>query len=349
MALMQSGRRRVLSAMLTTAESVPFAATVQMGIRFEQAARATTQPHQALAAAVFGVGASARRRAREERAEVARRHGFDTRPTGMPAVNWHEGGSGPTLVLINGWTASGLLWPRDWLRELESSFRVIRIDNRGTGWSRSAPAPFTMADLADDVQDVLRACQVERATVAGLSMGGMIAQEFALRHPDSVERLVLLATRPPTPSQVRSDSAPLLAAFRPPAAGVQLRAYLTELWAGYAAPDFAKARPEVIDELVAQVLQRVTPRRRVLDQGRAIASWHGANRLARLQVPTTVVHGTRDPLMPVGNGMRLARLIPNSVYLELPGVGHLLAHEAGAQVLDTLQHDATSHGAALAC
>jgi 3-oxoadipate enol-lactonase len=106
------------------------------------------------------------------------------RPASPPAVHWRTSGRGPALVLLNGWSASGLAWPRSWIRRLGASFRVIRVDNRGSGWSRHAPTPFTMADLADDVADVLDAEGVERATVLGLSMGGMIAQELALRAPD---------------------------------------------------------------------------------------------------------------------------------------------------------------------
>ena len=87
------------------------------------------------------------------------------------------------------------------LRELERDFRVIRIDNRGTGWSRFARTPFTMADLADDVVGVLDEAEIDRATVFGLSMGGMIAQELAIRHAEDVRRLVLVATSPPAPSR----------------------------------------------------------------------------------------------------------------------------------------------------
>ena len=82
---------------------------------------------------------------------------------------------------------------------------------------------------------------------------------------------------------------------------------------------------------------RVTPRQRVFDQVRAIRSWRGAARLGRLDVPTTVVHGSRDPLIPVGNGMRLSRLIPGAEYVELAGVGHLVPHEAGAALLGLLR------------
>src|SRR6185503_18981272 len=116
----------------------------------------------------------ARRRGRHRGRRVTRAR--------TPQVFWRSGGRGPALVLLNGWSASGLAWPRTWLRELERDFRVIRVDNRGSGYSRFAPTPFTMTELADDVADVLDAADVDRAIVLGMSMGGMIAQEVAFRH-----------------------------------------------------------------------------------------------------------------------------------------------------------------------
>ena len=122
------------------------------------------------------------------------------RPASRYVANWFSHGQGEAVLLINGWSASGIAWPTAWLDELATQYRVIRLDNRGTGWSRTAPAPFTIGDLADDARNVLKAAGVRRARVLGLSMGGMIAQELALRHPDVVSRLVLAGTRPPAPA-----------------------------------------------------------------------------------------------------------------------------------------------------
>ncbi|HEY5854149.1 MAG TPA: alpha/beta hydrolase [Aldersonia sp.] len=312
-----------------------FARAVEFGIHYEAMCRAVLDTELAIGAGLLGTRTTAQRRRRRERDDAIALRGHGETRGARPLVNWHEGGDGPALLLLNGWTASGLLWPLDWLAQLESSYRVIRVDNRGTGWSRCAPAPFTMADLADDAATVLRACGIERATVLGLSMGGMIAQELALRHPDRVERLILVGTRPPSPAQIDPDPTPMLAALRPPEG--DLRDYIAEMWTSYACPDFAAANPAAMDELVTQVLDRVTPRQRVFDQMRAIAAWRGPQRLRRLRVPTTIVHGSGDPLMPVGNGMRLTRLIRDANYVELAGVGHLVPYEAGADLVALLE------------
>jgi pimeloyl-ACP methyl ester carboxylesterase len=307
------------------------ARALAVGIQSEWAWRSVMEA-QLLA---VGLRSKSQRRRHQERRESPAGLA-DRRRTGV-VVNWHEGGQGPALLLLNGWTASGLVWPASWLHTLEQHFRVIRIDNRGTGWSRSAPAPYTLATLADDAADVLRACGVDQATVLGVSMGGMIAQELALRHPERVRRLVLVSTAPPVPAQIVPDPAPYLAAFARPAPGQELEHYMRALWTEYTAPAFAATHPEVIDEIAAQIVRRVTPRQRVFDQLRAVRSWHGSERLRRIQVATTSVHGDQDPLMPVGNGMRLSRLIPGAEYVELEGVGHLPAYEAGAELLKLLE------------
>ena len=244
------------------------------------------------------------------------------------SVHFHSDGvhDGPVILLLNGWTASGLTWSSEFLRPLEERHCVVRIDNRGTGWSRDARVPFTIGDLADDAAHVLDTVGADSATVVGLSMGGMVAQELALRHPERIERLVLVATRPPAPAQIPPRPGAIEATFAPVVDPVDV--HLRALWASFCGPGFADRHPDRMDELMGQILVRVTPRFAVRAQARAIAGWSGPDRLRRIAAPTTVVHGSVDPLMPVGNGMRLARLIPHARYVELPGVGHIVPMEA---------------------
>ena len=215
-------------------------------------------------------------------------------------------------MLINGWSASCKTWPSAWVRELAQTHRVICPDNRGSGWSRFADTPFTLADLADDVADVLDAEDVRTATVLGISMGGMIAQELALRHPERVERLILVGTRAPAPEFVerpglghrRPDGAPARAA-RP------LYEFFRMQWGACAGPGFAERHPERLDELARQMTDRPTPRA----AARPPAAGHG--RLARRRAAggdrrrrpwwsTAPRTGWRRP----ANGRRLAELIP---------------------------------------
>lgn len=316
------------------------AAAMRAGIEYEALLR---MQHEFTRGLVDGVtGRRTDRRRLIERELDARRRLAPHRPhprRGGPAVFWHgpDRVTGrPVVVLVNGWTASGLLWPAELVAQLEGSFDVVRIDNRGTGYSRTATAPFTLTQLAADVRVVLNAIGARSATVVGLSMGGMIAQELAINHPDVVERLVLCGTRPPTPAAFQPAPSVLAGVVAAPRPGERIDDFILRTWGAVAAPGFVESHPEQMRELVADVRRRPTPRAGVFDQMRAIAAWSGAHRLARITAPTVVLHGADDPLIPVGNGMRLAQLIPGARYVELPAVGHHVSYEAPAAVVDAI-------------
>jgi pimeloyl-ACP methyl ester carboxylesterase len=231
------------------------------------------------------------------------------------------------------------------VRELERDYRVIRVDNRGSGYSRFAQMPFTMADLADDVVAVLDAVEGDTATVAGMSMGGMIAQEFAIAHGDRLHGLVLIATRPPAPAYASPrGSTMLLDLLGPPRKDETLESYFARLWTMGTGPGFAERKPELIVELVGQIVQRPTPRAMLLHQLRAVSGCGHAERLRRISAPTAIVHGTDDPLVDVVNGRRLAELIPGARYVELEGVGHLPPLEAPDRLLEVIADVAVRGG-----
>ena len=326
-------RDRLAGVLGPLTASEPIAVAVELGIRNEAVMRRALASAADVGSVVISCTAALtmQRRMRvtdtrfinREKASRTTRHGA------RPVVHWHRSGNGPPLLLLNGWTASGLAWPETFLRRLEESYDVIRIDNRGTGWSRSAPSPFTIADLADDAREVLDASDIDRAAVLGISMGGMIAQELAIRHSQIVEKLVLVATRPPTPAHTQMGRLVFRLTFGRPPRDRPLREFFVTTWAQTTGDGFAAAHPEVFDELGDQIMQRITPRSGLINQMRAILSWHGPQRLRRISAPTVIVHGDQDPLIAVDNGRGLARLMPAARYVELAGVGHLVAHEAG--------------------
>ena len=259
------------------------------------------------------------------------------RPRHRPQVHWRESGRGPALVLLNGWSASGLAWPRRWVRDLEQRFRVVRIDNRGSGSSRFAETPFTLADMADDVAAVLDASELTSATVLGLSMGGMVAQEFAVRHPERTGGLALVATRPPAPAfTAPRETGMVWGLLGPPRRGEALDAYFTRIWSSATGDGFADREPASIEELVTQIVARPTSRQGLANQLRAVLGWGHAERLASITAPTVVVHGDGDRFVDVENGRRIAALIPGSRYVELAGVGHLPPLEAPDTLLELL-------------
>jgi pimeloyl-ACP methyl ester carboxylesterase len=223
------------------------------------------------------------------------------------------------------------------VRALERDFRVIRVDNRGSGYSRFAQMPFTLPDLADDVAAVLDELETDRAMVAGMSMGGMIAQEFALRQSSRLAGLVLIATRPPAPAYaIPKASGLMLDLLAPPRRDETLETYFSRLWTTATGTGFAEREPESIAELVAQIVARPTPRAMLMQQLRAVNGWGHAERLRRITAPTAIVHGAEDRMIDVVNGRRLAALIPGSRYFELEGVGHLPPLEAPDRLLEVI-------------
>jgi pimeloyl-ACP methyl ester carboxylesterase len=246
-----------------------------------------------------------------------------------PQVYWRVRGGGPrTLVLVNGYSASAIAWPQEWIRSLAEDLRVITLDNRGSGWSRLAETPFTIVEMAADVLDVLDDAEIASAVVMGISMGGMIAQQVALAAPERVEALALVATRPPVPRFTQPAASSVLALTRPVLPGESFRTYMRRLWSAAAAPGFAERHPEVIEELIEQTIERPTPRGLLLQQLRAMSGWGHAERLTALRMPTTIVHGEQDRFAPIANAESLHELIPGANLLRLDGIGHLVPYEA---------------------
>jgi 3-oxoadipate enol-lactonase len=318
------------------------AATIRAGIQYEAFLRDQHERGATFVSVATGRESQRRRWVHSERAHRQRlAPDRVVAPTRRPHVFWHgpdrvDTDERPVVVLVNGWTASGLLWPAGLVEQLEHSFDVVRVDNRGSGYSRTAPAPFTMSQLADDVRDVLRAIGARAATIVGLSMGGMIAQELAIRHPEMVERLVLCGTRPPAPAGFASAPSVLAAMTSRPRSGESIGGFFERTWGAVVGNDFREHQTNGMRELVDLVRERPTPRAGVINQMRAIAGWSGSSRLERITAPTVVLHGTDDPLIPVGNGMRLAQLIADATYVELPGVGHLVPFEAPDALLTAI-------------
>jgi len=255
--------------------------------------------------------------------------------SGAVNIHYQDTGSGPPLLILNGWTASGLIWPDEWVLPLEAGHRLLRVCNRGTGWSDPVSDPFTVADMVADALAVLDAEGIDRAHVFGLSMGGMIAQQLALTHPERVDHLVLCATAPPPPDFVMADPAVFSKLFTPPAEATTIDEIVGNVWSSIAGPGFPERGKDVIDRLVSRAVERPTPLEVIMLQMQAIATRTGDP--AQIDKPTLVIHGDADPLLPVANGRRLAEVVPGARYLELPGVGHMVPWEEPGKAATAMQ------------
>jgi len=225
----------------------------------------------------------------------------------------------PAVLLIRGLSRSSRYW-YDLRPHLERRARVLVMDNRGVGRS-DAPGPgFGTADMADDVAAVLEASGVQRAHVFGISLGGMVAQQLALRHPSRVDRLVLAATTMGGRHAQRASVPAVLAMLRTARMSKADQMRHTAPWV--LAPDVLASRPSIVDEWVA--LAESEPRNRLALLGQMLAGGlHDVSRdVHRIASPTLVLTGDADRLLPMGNSVLLAERIPGARLEVLPGAGH---------------------------
>ena len=235
-------------------------------------------------------------------------------------LHWEEtGGPGPPVLLIMGLGMTATGWWRTVPVLVEAGLRVIAFDNRGVGRSERPPGPYTVAEMADDAASVLDTAGVEAAHVYGISLGGMIAQELALRYPDRVRRLVLGATT--------AGGADFVPAGEAVNAFVELRAQMTAehaVWASVPINYAARTRREAGDRIAEDIGQRLRYPVESEYYSAQLAAAHGhAARVAAIRAPTLVVHGEEDVLIPPGNGERLATAIPGAELSMWPDAAHL--------------------------
>jgi 3-oxoadipate enol-lactonase len=235
------------------------------------------------------------------------------------------GERGPWVVLIHGLGLSGRFWfdlPQRLAADPQHPYRVITFDNRGTGRSACPKPPYRMGDMADDAIAALDAAGAEAADVVGISLGGMIAQHVALRHPTRVRGLALLATTPGLPQGRLPQPRHLTALL---AAGLARRDQPTPAMARLllSAKHLPQAK-ELLAEWPAAMAAEPLSSWGFLGQLAAAATHSTASRLAAIACPTVIVAGDEDILQPPDNSRLLARLIPHAELEVLRQVGHAI-------------------------
>lgn len=239
---------------------------------------------------------------------------------GGSELYYERAGSGEPLLLIQGMSATHRAWGRDFLAPLEQSFECVVFDNRGMGLSGEARMPFSVAEMAGDVAALLEALEIERAHALGISMGGMIAQELALAHPERLLSLSLGATYCGGPGSTLMAEEDLRALGAAMASGDRER-ILRAMWEINLSPGFRadESRYAAFREMATELQ---APRDVIFQQMRACTAHDTSARLGELAVPTQVIHGTADRLLGVNNGILIARLLGVEPQL-LEGVGHM--------------------------
>ncbi|MFI4991790.1 MAG: alpha/beta fold hydrolase [Solirubrobacterales bacterium] len=233
---------------------------------------------------------------------------------------------GPPLLLIMGMSGTALHWGEPFLGLLRADFDVIAYDHRGVGASTPLDGPVTIRRMADDAAGLLAALGLDSAHVMGISMGGMIAQELALGHRDTVRTLTLGCTYCGGEGSALAPETVMVKLGKAMASGdreLALRAgWEINVSAAMAADDEAYATFREIGNRRAVAVEVI------MQQLQACAAHNTYERLPELaELPTLVIHGTDDELLPVQNGKLIASRIPGSQLEIFDGVGHLFFWE----------------------
>jgi pimeloyl-ACP methyl ester carboxylesterase len=253
------------------------------------------------------------------------------------------GDRGEPLVLVMGIGAQRIFWDLELCEQLVAAgFRVVRFDHRDLGESTrldapvprpfpliarrlanlSIDAPYTLSDMAADVIGLLDHLAIDRAHVVGASLGGMIGQHLAIEHPSRLASLTAIMTTPggrrflPEPFALRAMFGPQ------PRTAEEAGRTVAQLFATIGSPlwPIDADRLRAIGE--AAHAKGPSPRGFLRQFAAMQASGDRSAKLVDVRVPTLVIHGTRDPLIPIAAGRALAHLIPNATWLPIAGMGH---------------------------
>jgi pimeloyl-ACP methyl ester carboxylesterase len=232
-------------------------------------------------------------------------------------IFWDEQGHGVPVLLIMGLGYSSDMWYR--IRPvLAAHYRIIALDNRGVGRSDVPPGPYPIALMASDAAAVLDAAGIESAHVFGVSMGGMIAQEFALQYPQRVRSLILGCTAAGGPTAVRAEPEAIQMLTR--------REKMSREQAAEAAVPFIydPATPrERIDEDIAIRRPWFPSPEGYAAQLQGVFGWEAYSRLGQIIAPTLVIHGESDRLVAPGNAKLIAERILGAKLVMIPHASHL--------------------------
>src|SRR6266699_20507 len=233
----------------------------------------------------------------------------------------HRIGGGRPLLVLNGFGATSADWDPPFIDRLASSNELILLNNRGIGGSADDGQSFDIAKLADDAAHVIEALGFEHVSLLGWSMGGFIAQAFALNYADRVDKLVLLST---DPGGIEADlAAPDVWSELIDVSGTpneQARRFLFLLFPNHVAESFYQQFGDIVTAARAQLPVELLNR-----QSAAVDAWHRngvASQLRAIRVPVLVATGTDDIVIPASNALKLLNDIPGAWLAQFPHGGH---------------------------
>src|SRR3954470_7987237 len=271
----------------------------------------------------------------------------------------------PPVLLVMGLGMQMLGWDERFCRDLaDRGFFVIRYDNRDAGRSTafdSVPPPtvrelatrrirrpaYKLADLALDAAGLLSALELEDAHVIGASMGGMIAQTLAARHPARVRSLTSIMSN----TGARLSGQPALRAYpfvlgRAPSEREAYLDHALRMWSFIGSPGFERDTDELREQLGTAFDRNYSPAGTARQLAAIVASGDRRREMRAIRAPTLVIHGEADRLVSPSGGRATAKAIPGARLMTVPGMGHDLPRGAWPQVLDAIERHARAADAA---
>jgi pimeloyl-ACP methyl ester carboxylesterase len=230
-------------------------------------------------------------------------------------------GKGRPLLVLNGFAATNADWDPAFIERLASSNELILLNNRGIGSSTDDGQSFDIEKLADDAMHVIHAIGIRRTSVMGWSMGGFIAQAFAVKYVDRVDKLVLLSTEPGgTEADLASPDVWSKLLDRSGTPNEQARRMLFLLFPTDVAESFYRQFGDIVAAARARLSVELLNR-----QAAAMDAWHRngmTSKLRELRVPVLIVTGTEDMVIPASNALKLVNAIPGAWLAQFAHGGH---------------------------
>lgn len=266
-------------------------------------------------------------------------------------------GSGEPLLLIEGLGYSSWMWYKQ-VPALSERYKVVIFDNRGAGNTDKPDSEYSIELMADDAAGLLAALEIESAHVLGVSLGGYIAQELALRHPERVRSLILVSTNS-GPGKPASGKSPIFNGFLKfwgflpgmleisgkasiPPYGVSREESIRHGLSLAFTPEYFSSHPDEIERIVGWRLENPQPDYAWRRQLAAGISFDCGSRAREINARTLLIGGSQDRIVSPESALELSEKIPNSALVIMPGAGHLLfierSEEFNSMVLGFL-HD----------
>jgi pimeloyl-ACP methyl ester carboxylesterase len=256
------------------------------------------------------------------------------------------------ILLIMGAMASAVWWPEDFCRQLADLGRyVIRYDHRDTGRSTSyeqGKISYSVEDLADDAFCVLDGYGIKSTHVVGMSLGGFLAQLMALKNPQSVKSLTLIA------SERLAEADPAMPGIAPSVLSYHSKASELDWTNREAVIEYQigawrllsgsahKFDESIVRELAGADFDRTPNLMTTFNHATLQGGEKWVGRLDEIAAPTLVIHGTEDPVLPYAHGLALKAEIPNAVLLTLSGTGHELHRDDWSVIIEAIKRHTAS-------